>query len=144
MSNLITASQKDVLLDYLIEKVGLEETHEESKNENLLEFTPNEIKAMFNQFSQLGLIELKPGYTDKYRLSMKMAAHDFKLKGGFSGEELLFQNTVEKLLLEVEKLTPTDSEQQIRLNKIKENIKELISILTNFATIGTAIKDIYP
>jgi hypothetical protein len=70
--------------------------------------------------------------------------HDFKRRGGFTGEELLFQNTVEKLLLEVDSLTATDSELQPRFAKIRENIKGFIAVLTNIATIGGAAKDILP
>lgn len=144
MASLISAAQKDVILDYLISQFEVGAWAVVSNDESLCGFSPNVTEAIISQFMRLGLVTEQSGSLNDYRFVMNIEAHDFKRRGGFAGQELLFQNTVEKLLLEVDKLTATDPELQPRFAKIKENIKEFITVLTNIATIGGAAKDILP
>jgi len=67
--------------------------------------------------------------------------HDFYNRGGFYGQEDLFQKNVEKLLLEVERLEIIDSSSKNKFSDIRKNIDKYLSILANLATIGDLGRD---
>jgi hypothetical protein len=78
MASLISAAQKDVVLDYLIETVELGDWWAVFNTNGLCGFSPNQTKAIITHFIARGLLEEQDGSMNDYRFIMKVNAHDFK------------------------------------------------------------------
>lgn len=141
MENLILPAQKDAFLKNIIESYVLGELIIFEPKKEVLGFNKNQVEAILIHFSRLGLITVsnKIGINQYLKLVVNVEAHDFLLKGGFVGQYELFKNTVEKLLLEVERLERVEGSQQKEVKEIKGNISTILEIIANAFSIGDSL-----
>lgn len=141
---LITPQTKDVILREILENRETGELAGWNTENALCGVSGNLLGAVINQFVKLGLFgrpidrngQAQVGGNGYVFFIVNVDAHDFLLRGGFYGQEELFKNTVERLLLQVEKLEAKDPEGDITIKPIREKIEKYISILANLASIG--------
>jgi DNA-binding TFAR19-related protein (PDSD5 family) len=95
---LITAEQKDVVLNYLIKKESLRR-----------------------------LSDLKLSRSVTY-LAINVELHDYYLHGGFAAQEELLEKNIKKLLLEIEALKPSMPDKINLLTGIIANISTALGL----------------
>ena len=92
------------------------------------------LNAILLQFERLNLV-LDPGAGEEFtRLKLRAESHDLIHKGGFSTQEEIFKQNIEKLCFEVEKLIqelgPNKLETTTKLSTIAATILQGLTALT--------------
>ncbi|MPR35644.1 hypothetical protein [Salmonirosea aquatica] len=100
---IITPELKDEFLKYLVNTYELGEWNSISQYNALEDYADGIVGALMKQFSELGLIECKMSTFD-FNFTININAHDFIRRGELTGEEILFQDKIEKLYYDLEKL----------------------------------------
>jgi hypothetical protein len=93
---------------------------------------------LLQDFAGREFIEFIPT-SSNFTYKVFLSAHDFLRRGGFMGEELLFQDKIEKLYSELEKLQKENSEILPSKTKIKitETIQTVAAIIEMYKAIST-------
>lgn len=135
MNKLVTPELSDTLLNYLISNISLGDSAElETKDFPVpSEITPDALNSLIEDLASQGLIEIESsGYGDGifvYNISINKRAIDFQRHGGFVGQEVLFKQNVEKLLLEIKNLKPSSTEQAEKITAIVGNIASFLGLV---------------
>jgi hypothetical protein len=80
------------------------------------------MEALLDYFQDLGFIETLKCAGGQVTIFVKVYAHDFVGRGGFTIQEELLKKNIEKLLLEIESLKPSMNERIERITAIASNI----------------------
>lgn len=100
----ITPEMKDRILHFLIEAgVNLDIEYNDAVKE--LQIEEDFIYIILKQFNTLKLISFD-GYSGGAIVRLEAFAYDFYARGGFVGQEELFQKNLDKLEAEIENLKP--------------------------------------
>lgn len=129
MKNLINPAQKDAVLQICLE--NSENTRESEMDythfEHIVSF--EELEEIIHQFKRLGFIEIfQLGPGDIY-IRIKPEADQFVQRGGFYGQEILFQQSVEILLSELEKSKPLFPEQAEKIISTIGNVSSFLALV---------------
>jgi hypothetical protein len=129
---MITTQIKDAVLKFICENCPIDKYSSaplKKLKPYLPDITADELFAILSQFQRRGLIEELNCHPNNVAFIALLEASDFLQRGGFSIQEELFQKTYDKLYLEIESLR----------KEFPDKAKGFLSILSEFATIGTAI-----
>ncbi|WP_439582428.1 hypothetical protein [Dyadobacter bucti] len=141
---LITAEDKDVILTHLVNNYSVGGWVALPIDQPIHGLSGDQLDAVLSNFGQHNLIDYS-GYTTMDRghveFVMRVESHDFIQQGGFFGRYELFQKTVEKLLMEVEKLEREEGGRENKFSEYKEKIKEYAGIISTATTIVESIKN---
>lgn len=136
MKQLITADQKDAILHLLFDMV-------DTDREVLAVYTMfdkvvsfKQLEQILRHFERLGLIQIYHLYDIDIHVELRVEADRFVQRGGFTGQEEIFQKNVEKLLWEVEKLERIDGPQKNEVGEIRKKISEYLGIIASVGSIG--------
>ena len=144
---LIDPQLKDIILKELVETHEVGSLSVIKRTDNICGIGGDTLAEIINQFVRKGLFrysidrngKTQSGTSDSIMFWINVDAHDFILRGGFYGQEDLFKSTVERLLLQVEKLEAKEPEGEIKIKNIRENIEKYLSIIANLGTAGDTI-----
>lgn len=101
----ITPQIKDKVLADLLsaDNLSFDFNYEDSKIKH--GFPPEYIKIILNQFEELGLIKKTDYVGNKACIDIQIKAMDLYRHGGFTAEEELLRNNIEKLGMELDLLS---------------------------------------
>lgn len=122
---MITPEIKDLLLSDLVSEPSMECTLDINKSAKRYGISQIQCDAIIRQFEKLGFIHVLKSY-DGYEVNITVDAHDFMQRGGFTGQEMLLKANIEKLGLEIDKLS-------------KDLLPKQLETAGRIATIGSAI-----
>jgi len=131
MVQLITPELKDAVLDYIIENCPFGDPAEISRTVVIHGLNDKVLFALLKQFEQIGLVARYVFTSDNHIFYLQIKAHDFKQRGGFYGQEMLFQKSVEDLLFEIEKVKPSLTEQAEKITTIISNITGFLALISS-------------
>ena len=129
---MITPEEKDALLRYLCEKNQPEKVCRRSliemRQATLL--SDATIIALISYFHRCGLVQHVAGSFNSIKptadLLVTIEAFDFVRRGGFTFQEQILQNEIEKLTLEVERLRPSLGDKIEQISTIASNLMSLV------------------
>ena len=129
MVALITPEQKDAILSIFLENAG-------SKREVNVGYEPFEhlvsyeqLEAIVLQFERLGFIEVYQLRETEIYAGIRPEADQFMQRGGFYGQEILFQQSVEILLSELEKAKPLFAKQAEKVVSAIGNVYSFLALV---------------
>ncbi len=124
-----TYKEKDKLLRYMCEHCTPEAMVQLDVNALLAAgIAKQQLPALLSYFTRIGLIS-EPGYRHSAPLFSTIVyteAFDLFNRGGFTVQEQLLEQEVEKLLLEIEALKPTLGDKVVKLLSIAGSISALL------------------
>lgn len=136
MNHLVTPELYDSLLNFLLKNVALGEVEDFESEQSPIPVPEGISNAMLTAilefFRDSGFIGLH-GYgsnVDSYLfgISISVKAIDYQRHGGFVGQEVLFKQNIEKLLLELEDLKPSSAEKAEKITTIVANIGSFLGM----------------
>lgn len=126
----ITPELKDRVLNELLDTSNggqiMLETYERTM---FLDLSDDILEMLLNYFATNKLINLNGGI-GFFMVQPCVEAHDLKNRGGFVGQEILFKQNIEKLLLEIESLKQS----------APDTFEKITSIVANLTTFLYTIK----
>lgn len=132
---IITPAIKDKILFFLCSEASVEQTSQCETPELLkqLELDFDTFNAIMVQFERFGLVEDLNIRRAHLSFILRVDAHDYAQKGGFSAQEEVFKSNVEKLILEIENLKKQLAPNHLETaNKISSIASAIFSGLTLF------------
>ncbi|WP_254562008.1 hypothetical protein [Dyadobacter diqingensis] len=139
---LITPAIKDTLLNHFVENYSLGQLIDLPRDQNLLGLSGGELASLTNQFVKMDLVKEWGSTRDSITISLNVESHDFIGRGGFYGQEILFQKNVEKIIWEIDRFEVSDVIKKPEIQSIKENIIQYMGLLANLGTAGDLISKI--
>lgn len=139
---IITPAIKDMLLNHFVDNNSIGQLIDLPRDQYLLGISGDELESITKQFIKLGLLKDWGSSRDSITISVNVESHDFIGRGGFYGQEILFQKNVEKIIWEIEKLESNVVNNKPEIQTIKENIIQYMGLLANLGTVGDLISKI--
>ena len=144
---LIAPQLKDIILKELVETHEVGSLSVINRTDSICGVEGDTLAEIINQFVRKGLFrysidrngKTQSGTKDSIMFWINVDAHDFILRGGFYGQEDLFRSTVERLLLQVEKLEEKETKGETQIKNIRENIEKYLSIISNLGSAGDTV-----
>ena len=133
--SIITPILKDKVLNYLCTNFKAEQFvgFGTANTTESLECDYDTFAAILNHFERLQFISQLNIRRDSVHLILQVEAHDFILRGGFTTKEELFENNIEKLLLEInnlkKQLTPDQLDTANKISGIASAILSGLSLI---------------
>ena len=127
MENLITPQLKDSILTICISQGKLGRLQQVYFTDIDLDF--DSLIAVLEHFQTLGLLGAMKYTRQSVLIRLNVEAHDFKRHGGFHGQEELFQQNIQKLLLEIEELRPSAPEKAKKIIAIAADIATFLGLV---------------
>jgi len=119
---MITPEIKDLILGQLVEGDGMTRSFNIKSLSCETGLSIDVINAILEHFEELGLCRVSRCLGGRVDVSLNVKAHDMVLHGGFVAQEELLKQSIEKLMLELEKLRPDSSDAIERISGIIANI----------------------
>jgi hypothetical protein len=131
MENTITAADKDAILRLLVQKTK-EKRNISLNPEDWNSFMSlHNLESIIDQFDRMGLIQKLLFNKTYIYVNVNVDADDFINRGGFYGQEILFQKSVEDLLAEIEVIKPSMGDRVEKVSTIANNLMSLLSLLNS-------------
>ena len=139
---LITPAIKDSLLKYLVDNYSLGQIIDLPRDQTLLGLSGEELASLTNQFIKMDLVKEWGSTREAITISLNVESHDFIGRGGYYGQEILFQKNVEKIIWEIERFEASVNTKKPEVQSIKENIIQYMGLLANLGSAGDLISKI--
>lgn len=134
MAELITPQLKDVVLRHFVENNQVNVTFQVWYGEPIQGIEFSTVEAFINQFQKLSLMSLVAPHAKGNYYLLNVEAHDFINRGGFYGQEILFQKSVEDLLVELKKV-----DSPLVDNKL-DHMEKITTIIANITSFLAALR----
>lgn len=125
----ITPELKDRVLNELLDASNGGQVMLETFERNMfLDLSDDMLEMLLNYFADNKLINLNGGI-GFFMVQPRVEAHDLKSRGGFVGQEILFRQNIDKLLMEIESLKHSAPDTFEKITSIAANLITFLSAI---------------